>query len=125
MDIDTAETVLESKEYQCSPIGSNRMCVNSKKYININAGEIIFNCETYGGCAYKASEIRKYLMTELNVIINSREIITTFLGPFYAICGEGSAGDKICIVNTKLESDIGPDIHLIKHKLGSTGLTLN
>ena len=125
MDIATIEAVLKTKGFQCSAIGSNKICFSSKKYININADEIIFNCETFGGCSYKASEIRKALMKEFNMKIDSREIITNLMGSYQAICGEGSAGDKLCIVNKSLTSDIGPDVYLLKHKLGSTGLTFN
>ena len=60
--------------------------------------------------------------------INNPEIIGTYL-PREALCGEGKARDKICVVKrSSLVTDpklAGPDIYLFKGKLGASGMSLD
>ena len=71
-----------------------------------------------------SNEVKSFFEKELNIKISSREVSQGLI-PTNAICGEGPAGDKLCIVNQSISSDVGPSVHLMKHKLGSSGMSLN
>ena len=126
MDMTSAESALSSKGYKCAPLGIfDKLCMTQEgKKIKISDGLFVIFCSAYNGCAYKADEVKSFFEKELNIKISSREV-TQGLIPTNAICGEGPAGDKICIVNESISSDVGPSVHLMKHKLGSSGMSLN
>ena len=126
MDMTSAESALNNKGYECLPLSHfDKLCVTQEgKQIKISDGLFVIMCSAYGGCAYKADEVKSFFEKELNIKISSREVSQGLI-PTNAICGEGPAGDKICIVNESISSDVGPSVHLMKHKLGSSGMTLN
>ena len=126
MDMASAETALNNNGYQCLPLGIfDKLCMTQEgKQIKISEGLFVITCSAYGGCAYKADEVKSFFEKELNIKISSREVSQGLI-PTNAICGEGPAGDKICIVNESISSDVGPSVHLMKHKLGAGGMSLN
>ena len=125
MDVDSAERILNTKGYNCGPLNQfDKLCMSSGKQIQLSDGLFIFMCNSFGGCAYKADEVRSFFEKELNLKINSRETSAGLI-PTPSICGIGSAGDKVCIVNESLTSDVGPSVYLMKHKFGSSGMSLN
>ena len=126
MDMASAETALNNNGYQCLPLGIfDKLCMTQEgKQIKISEGLFVITCSAYGGCAYKADEVKSFFEKELNIKISSREVSQGLI-PTNAICGEGPAGDKICIVNESTSSDVGPSVHLMKHKLGAGGMSLN
>ena len=125
MDMASAETALNNNGYKCLPLGHfDKLCINQGKQIKISEGLFVITCSAYGGCAYKADEVKSFFEKELNIKISSREVSQGLI-PTNAICGEGPAGDKICIVNESISSDVGPSVHLMKHKLGAGGMSLN
>lgn len=126
MDMTSAESALNNKGYECLPLSHfDKLCMTQEgKQIKISDGLFVITCSAYGGCAYKADEVKSFFEKELNIKISSREVSQGLI-PTNAICGEGPAGDKICIVNESISSDVGPSVHLMKHKLGSSGMSLN
>ena len=125
MDMASAESALNNNGYKCIPLSHfDTLCINEGKHIKISEGLFVITCSAYGGCAYKADEVKSFLEKEINIKINSTEVSQGLI-PTNAICGEGPAGDKICIVNESITSDVGPSLHLMKHKLGSSGMSLN
>ena len=125
MNMDTAEQTLGNNGYKCFPINQfEKLCINGEKKIKLSSDLFVFTCSAFNGCAFKADEVSNFFQKELSIQINSREL-TAGLIPTEAICGEGPAGDKICVVNESITSDVGPSIYLMKHKLGSTGMSLN
>lgn len=125
MNMVTAEQTLGNNGYKCLPLNQfEKLCINGEKKIKLSSDLFVFTCSAFNGCAYKADEVRNFFQKELSIQINSRELSTGLIQT-EAICGEGPAGDKICVVNESITSDVGPSIYLMKHKLGSTGMSLN
>ena len=131
MEANVAEA--ESRGYDCNSLMDMYVC-KGKGIIEITPeGTITFNCATYDGCVYDIYEassfLQKYFLEKkIKIKINKGETIGT-LAPMPALCGVGKAKDKICVVKRRpLLTDPkikGPDIHLIKHKLGASGMTLD
>jgi len=125
MDMASAESALNKNGYKCIPLGHfDKLCINQGKQIKISEGLFVITCSAYGGCAYEVDEVKSFLEKEGNIKINSTEVSQGLI-PTNAICGEGLAGDKICSVNESFSIDVGPSVHLMNHKLGSNGMSLN
>ena len=123
MDIKTAEEVLKKQNYQCNNTNGEMIsCDNSGKRITVSKDLIQISCEAYGGCKYNSIEVANFFSKELNLKIINPEIVGIFQEPAY--CGEGTDGDKICVIYS-MTSDLGPSINIMKHKLGGSGMSLN
>ena len=123
MDIKTAEDILKKQNYTCNNMMDTMiMCDNGYKKISVSKDLIQLNCEVFGGCKYQFTEIANFFSKELNLKIRNPEVVGTFEEP--ALCGEGPDGDKLCVLYD-LTNNLGSSIHIIKHKLGGSGMSLN
>ena len=132
MDMQANVAAAEAKGYKCQDILEMKTC-KGKGVIEITSDVsstipmLTFNCATYGGCVYDLYEAGKFIGKKLNVTINNPEVIGTYL-PREAICGEGKAGDKICVVKPTAVTNpkvAGPVISLFKGKFGASGMSLD
>ena len=123
MGMKTSEEILTNKNYKCSNVMDLYVtCVNSEKRISIGNDFIEIQCSVYNGCKNTVVEVVKFFEKELNFQARNPETFGITNDP--AFCGEGPDGDKICFVYT-IASELGPSIWIKKHKLGSSGMTLN
>ena len=127
MDTSVALDALKNDGWKCIPKSHfENLCLKSDgEMITIKSERFIFNCKTYKGCSYTIKETRDFFEKELKIKIRDNEIIGDLI-PRSALCGVGAAGDKICVVNDNISGqDDRASIYLMKHKYGSSGMTLN
>ena len=62
MDMTSAESALNNKGYECLPLSHfDKLCVTQEgKQIKISDGLFVIMCSAYGGCAYKADEVKSF-----------------------------------------------------------------
>ena len=118
----TAKEILTKKNFVCNDVMEMIMCDKSGGTVTVSKGLIQITCAVYGGCKYTAIEVANFFSKELNLKIRNPEIVGIFQEPAY--CGEGPDGDKLCVIYS-LTSNLGPNIDIMKHKLGGTGMSLN
>ena len=122
MDKQTAKEILTKKNFVCNDVMEMIMCDKSGGTVTVSKDLIQITCGVYGGCKYTAIEVANFFSKELNLKIRNPEIVGIFQEPAY--CGEGTDGDKFCVIYS-LTSNLGPSIDIMKHKLGGSGMSLN
>ena len=121
-DKQTVKDILTKQNFVCNNVMEMIMCDKSGGTVTVSKDLIQITCGVYGGCKYTAIEVANFFSKELNLKIRNPEIIGIFQEPAY--CGDGPDGDKLCVIYD-LTSNLGPDINIMKHKLGGSGMSLN
>ena len=122
MDKQTAKEILTKQNFVCKDVMEMIMCDKSGGTVSVSKDLIQITCGVYGGCKYTAIEVANFFSKDLNLKIRNPEIVGLFREPAY--CGEGSDGDKLCVIYS-LTNNLGPSIDIMKHKLGGSGMSLN
>ena len=118
MSNDEKSDFLSSQGYNCAELAGNFACAKGDSKIQILSERVQFNCNSYNGCAYKESDVISSLEKNFGIDISSTEIISSYSGDYRATCGDGSDGDRICVVENN-----GTDVWLFKGSLGASGMS--
>ena len=120
MDKQTAKEILTKQNFVCKDVMEMIMCDKSGGTVSVSKDLIQITCGVYGGCKYTAIEVANFFSKDLNLKIRNPEIVGLFQEPAY--CGEGSDGDKLCVIYS-FTSKLGPSIDIMRHKLGGLGMS--